>query len=39
MPGKHINDRQFRRYMSSRKEGETQATSAVQAGFSGSADR
>ena len=34
MPGKHINDRQFRRYMSSRKEGETQATSAVQAGFS-----
>jgi hypothetical protein len=34
MPGKQINDRQFRRYMSSRKEGETQATSAVRAGFS-----
>ena len=34
MPGKHINDRQFRQYMSSRKEGETQATSALQAGFS-----
>jgi hypothetical protein len=34
MAGKHINDRQFRRYMSSRKEGQTQATSASQAGFS-----
>jgi hypothetical protein len=34
MSGKHITDRQVRRYMDSRKDGHTQPASAARAGFS-----
>jgi hypothetical protein len=34
MPGLHITDRQVRRYMSSRREGHSQAAAAARAGFS-----
>jgi hypothetical protein len=34
MPGLHVTDRQVRRYMTSRREGQTQAVAAAQAGFS-----
>ncbi len=34
MPGLHVTDRQVRRYMSSRREGHTQAAAAARAGFS-----
>ncbi|KOX48383.1 hypothetical protein ADL19_21080, partial [Streptomyces purpurogeneiscleroticus] len=34
MPGLHITDRQVRRFMTSRREGHTQAVAAAQAGFS-----
>jgi hypothetical protein len=34
MPGLHVTDQQVRRYMSSRREGHTQATAAARAGFS-----
>lgn len=34
MPGKHVTDRQVRRYMDSRREGRSQATSAASSGFS-----
>jgi hypothetical protein len=34
MPGVQVTDRQVRRYMSSRREGRTQAASAARAGFS-----
>ena len=34
MPGKRINDQQYRVYMSSRRSGMTQITSAARAGFS-----
>jgi len=34
MPGLHVTDRQVRRYMSSRREGHSQAAAAARAGFS-----
>ena len=34
MPGIHVTDRQVRRYMSSRKDGYSQAAAAARAGFS-----
>ena len=34
MPGLHVTDRQVRRFMTSRREGHTQAVAAAQAGFS-----
>jgi len=34
MPGKHVTDRQVRRYMDSRREGCSQAASAARSGFS-----
>lgn len=34
MPGLHVTDRQVRRYMTSRREGQTQAVAAARAGFS-----
>jgi hypothetical protein len=34
MPGIHVTDRQVRRYMSSRKDGYSQATASARAGFS-----
>jgi len=39
MPGNHITDRQVRRFMDKRKDGETQAVAAAQAGFSESTAR
>ena len=34
MPGIHVTDRQVRRYMSSRKDGYSQAAATARAGFS-----
>jgi hypothetical protein len=39
MPGNHITDRQVRRFMDDRKDGETQAVAAARAGFSESTAR
>jgi transposase InsO family protein len=39
MPGRHVTDRQVRRYMDARKAGHTQAVAAAQAGFSESTGR
>jgi hypothetical protein len=39
MPGNHITDRQVRRFMDERKDGETQAVAAARAGFSESSGR
>jgi hypothetical protein len=39
MPGRHITDRQARRYMHERKDGATQAVAAAKAGFSESTAR
>jgi hypothetical protein len=39
MPGGHITDRQVRRFMDERRNGETQAVAAARAGFSESSGR